>query len=731
MSASDLHQSLQRRLATLLGGALLVVAMLLAGTLSYFTSLTQWQVWFGLGSSALVVATPTLWLISRMLRQYTHQLTASQEVVLEGQSPLDNVAQPFGSRPAPEQTVVRETTSPEIEATRRELARLRQVESMLTRRNRELTIMQAAGMAMTSSLDRRYVLDTVVEQMTQLVGVECCSLFEWDQAEGTIERVARYDGGGWLSVESLPLSRRLIDYPVIRTVIEEQIPEQMTLSQSGLDPAEAAYMQEASLKTRLMLPMIFQQRVVGLVELEDRQIERTFTSQELSLVKLLANQAGSAIENARLYQQAQQEIDERQRAEAALEAERALLAERVKERTAALSEANAQLARAARLKDEFLANMSHELRTPLNVIIGSSELLGQEIFGELSEKQQRYVNNIHESGEHLLSLITDILDLSKIEAGRLELERRSISVESVCEASMRLVKQLAHKKKLRVAMNIDEKIEAMSADERRLKQILVNLMSNAIKFTPVEGQIGLDVEADAAQNAVKFTVWDTGIGIAKEDLETLFQPFIQVDSTLAREQEGTGLGLSLVARLTELHGGSVSVESEIGTGSRFTIALPWSPSLDNDQNGDTTTGADFTPAPSSPNKPVTADSPLILIAEDNKKNVEMILDFLEAQGYRLTLAENGQEAIERTRAEKPDLILMDVQMPGIDGVEATRRLRADAELAEVPIIALTALAMPDDRERCLRAGMNDYLSKPLSPTTLIDTIHSYLKTNHK
>ncbi len=269
------------------------------------------------------------------------------------------------------------------------------------------------------------------------------------------------------------------------------------------------------------------------------------------------------------------DITDRKRAEEALAEERALLADRVKEQTIELTRANAELAHAARLKDEFLANMSHELRTPLNTILGMSEALQEEVYGVLNKRQLSAVRSVEESGRHLLALINDILDLSKIGAGKLELSITPVDVESVCQASLRLLNQAAHKKHLKVSTMFDSTITTIHADERRLKQVLVNLLSNAVKFTPKGGKIGLDVEGDPKKHVVHFTVWDTGIGIANKDIERLFQPFVQLDATLSRRYEGAGLGLSLVSRILDMHGGSVSVESEVGKGSRFTVSLPW------------------------------------------------------------------------------------------------------------------------------------------------------------
>ena len=257
------------------------------------------------------------------------------------------------------------------------------------------------------------------------------------------------------------------------------------------------------------------------------------------------------------------------------------LEQRVAERTQALHIANSELRRANRLKDEFLASMSHELRTPLNSILGLSESLQIGTYGPLNERQHSTLQVIEESGRHLLALINDILDVSKIEAGQLQLETGPVSVESVAQASLQFVRQSAFMKQIKVKLSIDSPLTLIQADERRLKQILVNLLNNAVKFTAEGGAIGLEVVADSDNQMTHFTVWDTGIGIAPEDMDRLFQPFVQLDARLARSYTGTGLGLVLVQRMTEMHGGRVSVESEVGQGSRFTVSFPWAgPELD-------------------------------------------------------------------------------------------------------------------------------------------------------
>ncbi len=258
-----------------------------------------------------------------------------------------------------------------------------------------------------------------------------------------------------------------------------------------------------------------------------------------------------------------------------LAAERALLAERVQERTTELSKANAELVHAVRLKDDFLASMSHEFRTPLNVILGMAQILQEKLYGPLTEQQFSSLRQIEESGRRLLALITDLMDSSQIRTGELELHITPVSVELICQAGLRFLHQAARKKQLKVSFVYDSAITSIHADEHRMKHVLVELLNNAVTFTHEGGTVGLNVEGNTEKRVVSFSVWDTGIGVAKEDLERLFQPFVHLDSSLSRGYEGAGIGLSLAHHIVEKHGGSIAVESEVGKGSRFTVSLPW------------------------------------------------------------------------------------------------------------------------------------------------------------
>ncbi|MCC6607199.1 MAG: response regulator [Anaerolineae bacterium] len=627
-------------------------------------------------------------------------------------------------------------------------------------------------------------------------------------------------------------------------------------------------------ETMLVAPLIAAESDWGLL-LVFLDRSSLFIEDDLSLVTLLAQQSAVYLENSALIQEMQSysESLERKVKERTLEIRQMnkQLERRVAERTADLSRANAELGQVVRAKDEFLANMSHELRTPLNGILILAEILLEQIRGPINERQAKSLQTIQSSGHHLLSLINDILDLSKIEAGKLDLQLKSVAIEDICSTSLQFVKEQAHQKEIRLTFDSDVHQTKMEADPRRLKQILINLLSNAVKFTSEGGQVILQARVDPQENWVCFSVEDTGIGIAAEDMPHLFKPFSQLDSSLTREHEGSGLGLVLVSRLVELHGGSVQVVSEgvPGKGSCFTVSLPRQHlpvSFDNDEDRallenleqtleqlsfqgkrtikalvieDSITATEQverylhelniqmvaysssetdveTILASAPDfiildllmpersgweilaqlkadprvelipviiisvvdepvkglaagaveylvKPITrkqfrhalsrvvtrltavelqrsgrkeagangasipeVHGPLILLAEDNETNIQAIGEYLQEINYQVMVARNGGEALELAIDQKPDLILMDIQMPVLDGLTVTQRLRAMSEFEATPIVALTALAMPGDRERCLAAGANEYLAKPVSLKKLTGIMNQLL-----
>ncbi|MBD2355617.1 GAF domain-containing protein [Tolypothrix sp. FACHB-123] len=458
----------------------------------------------------------------------------------------------------------------------------------------------------------------------------------------------------------------------------------------------------------------------GILVIHACQEKRIWKDSEAQLLQQIANQLAIAIQQAGLFEQLQQELAERQQAEANLTAANQKLAF-----------SNQELARATRLKDEFLANMSHELRTPLNAILGMTEGLQDEVFGTINEQQRKALETVERSGSHLLELINDILDLAKIEAGQIELNCTQISISNLCQSSLAFIKQQALQKRIQLEIKLPPKLPDLVVDERRIRQVLINLLNNAVKFTPEGGQITLQVNKITSDitisqipepNFLQIAVCDTGIGISPEDLPKLFTPFIQIDSALNRQYAGTGLGLALVKRIVELHGGRVGLTSELGVGSCFIIELPYNPAalLVPDHSADIL-------EPDSPTCDLAVNlCPTILLVEDNEANIMTISSYLKAKGYCILLADNGQDAIEQATIHQPDLILMDIQMPGIDGIEAIKKIRQNPQLLDIPIVALTALTMAGDRDRCLAAGANDYLSKPVKLKQLATTIQQLL-----
>jgi signal transduction histidine kinase/ActR/RegA family two-component response regulator len=395
-----------------------------------------------------------------------------------------------------------------------------------------------------------------------------------------------------------------------------------------------------------------------------------------------------------------------------LERLRRNLEEEVRERTADLVVAKDEALSASRAKGQFLANMSHEIRTPMNGVIGMTTLLQAT---PLSPAQQEYLATIRGSGEALLALINDILDFSKMESGRVAVERAPFALAAVVAESLELVAPLAARQGLALHHTIAPGTpEALVGDAFRVRQILVNLLGNAVKFTP-QGEVRLAVSARRLEEGwweAHFAITDSGIGIAPEDLSHLFLAFHQLEGSLVRRHGGTGLGLAISKRLAELMGGRIWAESTLGRGSTFHFTL--------------TGEAAAVPRP-RPAVPVVDERGLalrhplsILLAEDHPVNQKVMLVLLAHLGYRADLARNGREVLDALARQPYDVILMDVQMPEMDGIEATRTIRQDLPPGRQPhILAVTAHAMPGDRDRCFAAGMDGYLSKPVQVSDLV------------
>jgi signal transduction histidine kinase len=405
----------------------------------------------------------------------------------------------------------------------------------------ELKALGEVGRAVSSTLDLQAVLTTIVARAVQLSGTSGGVIYEYDEVTHEFHLRATHRMEEEL-VEALRASpirlgegttgqAAAIRAPVqIADILEER---QYAVTRIRSILARLGY------RSALAVPLLLEQRIMGGLTVWRRE-SGAFSPEVVKLLQTFATQSVLAIQNARLFR----EIDDKSR----------------------------QLEVANRHKSEFLANMSHELRTPLNAIIGFSEVLGERMFGELNEKQAEYTEDIRSSGRHLLSLINDILDLSKVEAGRMELELTKFDLPLAVENALTLMRERAGRRGISLDHTVDERLGDFIGDERKVKQILLNLLSNAVKFTPEGGRIGL--KAMVADSSVEISVSDTGVGIVPEDQQKIFEEFQQARHGSLAEGEGTGLGLTLTKKFVELHGGKIWVESDLGKGSTFTFTLP-------------------------------------------------------------------------------------------------------------------------------------------------------------
>lgn len=409
------------------------------------------------------------------------------------------------------------------------------------------------------------------------------------------------------------------------------------------------------------------------------------------------------------------------------------LEQRVQERTAQLSASNAQLQetqqqleranaqletyalnliQTTRLKDEFLAAMSHELRTPLNAILGFSELLLDGAMGSLSERQKQGIQTINDSGERLLGLITDMLDFSQISASQLTLNRTAVNLFPVCLKCVETVESLAQPKGIRIALNYENGLmdQTFPLDEGRMQQILLNLLRNAVKFTPHGGMVELAVFTQSPRQLC-LAVKDTGIGIPPDQLDCLFKPFRQLDGRLNREFEGAGLGLALVKRLVELHDGAIAVESEVGKGSCFTVTIPYDV---NDVNKETDGEADDN-GTEDPPSPTETLPPQILIAEANEDFRGMLASYFESKGYRVATADNGHRVLTCWHDQIPALALINFQFADLGGLDLLGQLQP----SDCPIVVISHDPPPGDRQAYLAAGAREYVNYPVTLQQLL------------
>lgn len=412
------------------------------------------------------------------------------------------------------------------------------------------------------------------------------------------------------------------------------------------------------------------------------------------------------------------------------------LEQKVEERTGALRlmneemhETNRELEKVSRHKSEFLANMSHELRTPLNAIIGFSEILYDQSFGELNEKQLSYAQNVVTSGKHLLQLINEILDLAKVESGKMILHLESFPVAGAITEIAALAGGLASEKEVTVRRRLSPDLTTITADRKKFKQIFYNLLSNAIKFTPDGGWVEIssavvgdfehtDDDRFVGRRNARFCVSDNGIGIDEEDQESIFQEFQQLDASYSREYEGTGLGLALTKKLIELHGGSIWLESEKGKGSSFYFTIPLT---EQDAAEPPEEPVDRRPAESEAAS-VPGDEGgkgVVLVVEDDQRSFELIATYLEEAGYEVIHAATGEQALRAAHANRPTIIALDIILPDMDGWSVLQRLKASDETSHIPVVITSVV---QDEDTAFSLGASDYIVKPVSRRELIGCV---------
>ena len=556
----------------------------------------------------------------------------------------------------------------ELQARTRELAR--SVE--------ELQALGEISQAVSSTLDLQQVLTTIVAHAVQLSGTDGGSIYEFDDTTHEFQLRATHGTSADL-IAAIQRVRVALGETVAGQAAARRAPVQVP--DIGDEPADPylVVLARAGWRAVLGIPLLHEDRIVGALIVR-RRTAGEFPEETVRLLQTFATQSALAIQNARLFQQ--------------------------------LEEKRRQLEEASRHKSAFLASMSHELRTPLNAIIGFSEVLLERLFGELNAKQEEYLQDILVSGRGLLQLINEILDLSKVEAGRMELELGSVFLPEVLQHAVTMVAERASRRGIALSLDVDPRIGLIEADEQKVKQVVVNLLSNAVKYSD-GGRV--DVTARLVDGEVQVAVRDTGIGIAPEDRERIFEAFQQAAHGAIQKREGTGLGLTLSKRFVELHGGRIWLESEVGAGSTFTFALP--------VRRPGTTGGAIPPAVPA-REPVRAEgaAPTILLVEDNRYSIDLLTLYLEEAGFRVALAYDGEEGLALARRLRPAGILLDILLPRLDGWEFLARAKADPALADIPVIIVSML---DERGKGFALGAAGYLVKPVSRDALVATLRRF------
>ena len=539
----------------------------------------------------------------------------------------------------------------------------------LAQKVEQLEALREVGEAVSSSLDPADVLATIVMHAVKLSGTDGGSIMEYSERDRSfrVRSVHRTDPE---VVERLRSVRIDLDETLVGRAARQRQPIAVAdLGAVELDP-HLRVLHDAGWRSVLAVPLLREDRIVGSLVVR-RKRPGGFTAETVELLETFASQSALALLNAQLYRELQQQ--------------------------------SAELELASRHKSEFLASMSHELRTPLNAVLGFSEVLLERLFGDINERQEEYLRDIHGSGKHLLELLNEILDLSKVEAGRMELEPTTFPLRPLLDGCAAMLRERAAAHAITVDVSVDDDVDLVHADELRLKQVVLNLMSNAVKFTEDGGSVRL--EARCRPGAVEIIVSDTGVGIPEADRERIFESFQQGGRGSSHE-EGTGLGLTLSRRLVELLGGHLWLESEVGVGSTFGVVIP--DGLPRQEAADEA-GAGV------------GHRARVLVVEDDRPSIDLLSAFLAGEPLDVTVARDGVSGLEAVRRTSPAAVLLDIRLPGLDGWTVLHELKADPTTREIPVIVVSML---DERSRGLSAGAVEYLVKPVTRESVLAALAS-------
>jgi signal transduction histidine kinase/ActR/RegA family two-component response regulator len=535
----------------------------------------------------------------------------------------------------------------------------------LARKVGELEALRNVGEAVSSSLDVDHVLSTIAMHAVELSGTSGGSIMEYDDSERRFAVRSVYRTSPDV-VERLRGVRIDIDSTLVGRAAKERRPLAVPdLSTVDLDP-HLQILFDDGWRSVVAVPMLREERIIGSLVVR-RKSTGDFTEETLDLLETFASQSALALLNAQLF--------------------------------TTLHERSAELEVASRHKSEFLASMSHELRTPLNAVLGFSEVLLERMFGDINERQEEYLRDIHSSGKHLLELLNEILDLSKVEAGQMELEFIPLDVPAALEYAASMLRERATAHSIELRVELGDGLGAVEADELRFKQVALNLVSNAVKFTPDGGSVvirAVEVDTD-----LRVTVTDTGVGIPIEDRVRIFESFQQGGRGASRE-EGTGLGLTLSRRIVELFGGRMWLVSEVGVGSTFGFSIPTRRESGQIQ----------------PEWQAQAATSIVVI-EDDRASSDLLTAYLSGAALRVTTVRDGQSGLDAVRRDRPSAVLLDIRLPGVDGWVVLEELKSDAATKDIPVIVVSIV---DERSRGAAMGAAAYLVKPVSRDDLLSAL---------